>query len=407
MRRLGGGIRAAVFLLAVPIAGEAQQISADGLVDIGLERTTHDPSWMIGGYGKLDGGGSGRQGPEPIGQALADVRLQIDPSLSGFATFRVGPDQHAPFDIMEAYARYRPVADTNAQLQVKLGAFYPPVSLENEGVGWTSPWTVTPSMINSWVGDELRTIGTEASFEWRHETGALGLTGAVFGWNDPAGALLSDRGWVFDSRPSGLLAEPRRPDFVATRMGLTPPLREQPFQELDHRPGWYAGGSARQDGIGRVNILYYDNRADPSAHAGTDFGWRTRFTSVGAEADIGDVVLLGQAMAGRTEIDPVPNFSSTTNFQSAYLLAGYYFGQFQVAARVDFFATQQHKDPGGSGAGEHGHALTLSASWNPLRWLRFTTELIQVDGYSGQRTAAGLNPRTADTQVQLITRLLF
>ena len=37
--------------------------------------------------------------------------------------------------------------------------------------------------------------------------GALGLTGAAFGFNDPTGTLLANRGWAFDSRPIGLFGE--------------------------------------------------------------------------------------------------------------------------------------------------------------------------------------------------------
>ena len=45
---------------------------------------------------------------------------------------------------------------------MKTGAFFPTISLENDDLGWTSPYTLTPSAINSWIGDELRTIGSEA-----------------------------------------------------------------------------------------------------------------------------------------------------------------------------------------------------------------------------------------------------
>jgi hypothetical protein len=312
-----------------------------------------------------------------------------------FSTMRLGLDQHAPFDVLEAYARYQPLSTAEWLGSVKLGAFYPPISLENESVGWTSPWTLTPSAINSWVGDELRTIGAESNIEWRHATGRLGLVGAVFWANDPVGTLLADRGWVFDNRPIGLLGEPRTPDVFAAN----PPLREQPFKEIDHRPGWYAGANLRQDGVGRLTGLYYDNRANPAVFSGNDFAWRTKFGSLGLETDIGDVVLLAQAMRGDTTIEPAANTSFVANFQAAYLLAGYYFGNFRVAGRVDLFATR--------GPGEHGRAITVSASWTPRRWLRLATELIHVDSTNSSRIAAGLNPRASEFQAQFVTRISF
>ena len=59
--------------------------------------------------------------------------------------------------------RRRPVS-----WSVKAGAFFPTISLENDDLGWTSPYTLTPSAINSWIGEELRTIGSEAHAALRH-----------------------------------------------------------------------------------------------------------------------------------------------------------------------------------------------------------------------------------------------
>jgi hypothetical protein len=403
------GLIAAILLFALPFAARAQDFTVNGLVDLGFATTSRQTSWLKGGLGKLDGGGGGGGGQSVafVGQALADLRLQLDPALAGFVRLRLAPDQHAPFDILEAYARYQPVSTRDWLWSVKLGAFFPPISLENESVGWTSPWTLTPSAINSWVGDELRTIGGESNLEWRYGTGALSLLGSVFCCNDPTGTLLANRGWAFDGRPIGLFGEPRQPDLVSRQFGNGLALREQPFKEIDGRAGWYAGAAASQDELGRLTALYYDNRADPAAHAGSDFGWRTKFTSLGVETYLGDVVLLGQAMAGTTAIQPFDAFVATTEFQSAYLLAGYYFGEFRAAGRVDLFATQLHNSTGSRGPGEHGYAFTASGSWNPVRWFRLSAEMIHVDNYRGQRVAAGLSPHASELQMQLVGRIFF
>jgi hypothetical protein len=393
---------ACIFVLALPGMAHAQDMSVNSLVDLGLSIPSQTTSWLKGGFGKLDNGGGGRKSVAPVGQALTDLRVEFDPSFDFLATARFAPDQHAPFDIFEAYARYRATLPPDWAGWLKLGAFFPPISLENESVGWTSPWTLTPSAINSWVGDELRTIGAESNLEWRYATGRVGVMGAVFWANDPTGTLLADRGWVFDSRPIGLFGEPRVPDASARQA----PAREQPFKEIDHRAGWYAGASLRQDGVGRLIGLYYDNQADPSVFAGNDFAWRTKFGSLGLETDIGDIVLLAQLMSGDTVIEPVQNLYFTTDFKAAYLLAGHYFGDFRVAGRVDLFTTTSH-GPFGKGAGEHGRALTLSGSWNPVRWLRLSTELTHIDSTSSNRRAAGMNPQATESQVQFVTRISF
>jgi hypothetical protein len=393
---------AAALILFPFDSARAQKFGADALVDFGFALPSGQTSFNDGGLGKLEYS----RAPAPVGQALADFWGQLSPSLDLKATLRLAPNQRAPFDILEAYARYRPVDTQSWVWSIKTGAFFPPISLENEGIGWTSPWTLTSSAINTWVGDELRTIGGETTVEKRYRGGSVGFVGAVFAANDPAGALLADRGWVFDGRPSGLLGEPRRPDIVASEIGLAIPAYEEPFKEIDGQPGWYAGLSLRQDGIGRLQALYYDNRADPSTYIGDDFAWRTRFGSFGAEADIGDVVLLSQAMFGQTAIEPFEGFYSTTDFQSAYLLAGYSISDYRIAARADVFATQQH-NTGGNGPGEHGYALTLAATWSPIRWFHLTGELLHVDSDREQRVQDGLPVHASQLQAQLVGRVLF
>ena len=122
--------------------------------------------------------------------------------------------------------------------------------------------------------------------------------------NDPAGELLAARGWSLSDLTSGIGSRVREPDVYATDNGAPVPLRFNPFLENDGRTGWYAGGSWRAPGRGGITLLRYDNEADPSTHSGGAspvFSWRTDFWSLGAEADVGDVVLLGQAMTGSTD----------------------------------------------------------------------------------------------------------
>src|SRR5438552_2232436 len=147
-------------LLASACTAEAQEFSANGFLDGGLVIPSHDKSWLKGGFGKLDNGGGGGQSPALVSQGVADLRLTLDPSAFVFATVRASPDQHAPFDVLEAYGRYQPIATADRLWSIKLGAFFPPISLENESVRWTSPWTLTPSAINSWLAHEIHEPGS-------------------------------------------------------------------------------------------------------------------------------------------------------------------------------------------------------------------------------------------------------
>ena len=75
-------------------------------------------------------------------------------------------DDKNPIDLTEAYLEYRPYPRAGWRTRVRLGAFYPPMSLESRAIGWETPYTITPSAISSWIGEEIRTIGLEAQVDW-------------------------------------------------------------------------------------------------------------------------------------------------------------------------------------------------------------------------------------------------
>ncbi|MEJ0070054.1 MAG: hypothetical protein WDO24_16550 [Pseudomonadota bacterium] len=380
----------------------AQEVGVDAFGDARVVKAPDARSWRDGGLGKLRYG-DGNVTPE-LGEISGIGNAQLLPELSAYAHLRYEPTQRYPIDVVEAYTRYRPVSTTPWRWSVKTGAFFPPVSLENEGIGWTSLWTLTPSAINSWVGEELRTIGGEAQFEWRGAEHQIEVTGALFGVNDPAGVQLADRGWTFGDRPTGLFDRTRLPD-VTLRPGQTAPIYSRPFQEIDGRVGWYAGLSWRWLDRGRISLLYYDNEADPSATNG-QFAWHTNFWSLGAETGIDNIVFKAQLMVGATEIAPLGHLSRT-DFEAAYLLVGWDLGAWRLAGRIDQFSTSGYSPSGLIDLSETGHAGTVALTWRPFDWLRITGELLYIDSDRGQRLLAGLPARAHDTQAQLAFRLFY
>jgi len=188
------------------------------------------------------------------------------------------------------------------------------------------------------------------------------------------------------------------------------PLRFNPFLENDDHAGWYAGGRWKANGIGGISILRYDNEADPSSHSGGSspvFSWRTDFWSLGVEADLGDIVLLGQAMTGSTDIVPSPFFSTSTDFRAAYVLAGWNHGAWRPAIRFDAFSTEQLPRRIDDRVREHGHAITAALNWRPREWVRVTGEALHVSSTRNQRLEEGIASDQADDLVQLSLRLLF
>ena len=349
LARSNAGALAAVVLL-FPSLARAVDLSLDGYADFRLIAPSGEVSWRDGGLGKLRFGEESGHPDFQFAEAALDLSAVIAPELIGVATARVSNKGYTSVDLLEGYLRYRPVSTNAWRWSIKGGAFFPPVSLENTEVGWTSPWTLTPSAINGWIGEEVRVIGAEAMVEWRSDVRSFSLSGAVFGWNEPTGVLLADRGWSLSDAFTGVFGRPRIPDVVAVELGDTVPQRTPEFLQIDSRPGWYAAASWDETGIAKLDLIAYDNRADPSATYDGTIAWHTSFQDVGLSTQIGPVILLAQGMLGETSIVPGPFYFSDTRFSAAYLLAGWNFDEnWRVAARVDVFATRENTPFTGDG----------------------------------------------------------
>ena len=57
-------------LFTLAFAARAQDFTVNGLVDLGFAKPSDETSWLKGGLGKLDSGGSGERSPALVGQAL-------------------------------------------------------------------------------------------------------------------------------------------------------------------------------------------------------------------------------------------------------------------------------------------------------------------------------------------------
>ena len=390
-------------LIATPVC--AQQFNFTGYADVRLVAPAQgDRSWLDGGLGKLRYG-KGDSGVQFAG-AVGEGSVLVTPEILAVAVARVEPDQRTFFDVLESYVRYRPVSTTAWRWSVKAGAFFAPFSLENTEIGWSPYWTITPSAINSWFGDELRTLGAEATLEWRRDDGTLSLTGSAFGVNDPAGVLMADRGWALDDRPTGLFDRLREPDATLVLFGDTPPDRTPLFKEFDGHVGWYAGAAWDDARQWKVELFRYDNEGDPSAHQADYFAWRTKFWEGGFTGRLDEFMLIAQALTGSTEISPSPSFSSTTDYESAFALLGWERDEWRIAGRADLFDTRAHNTFGGSPAtSENGYALTAAVSWLPNDWLKLTGELLSVTSKRSERAIVGLDPQQTETQLQLAARI--
>lgn len=403
-----------LILAGLSCAAAAQELQVHGYADVRLQLAAGDDvSWTEGGLGKAryGAGAAGDDGSLRFRSAAIAARWQIAPELFAFADLQLNSQTSPGLGVLEAYVRYRPVSTTPWRWSARLGAFFPPISLENDGIGWTSRWTLTPSAINSWVGEELRTFGAEMRLEHRGSRGTIDFGVAAFKHNDPAGELLASRGWALGDLTSAINTRLRQPDVYARVARASAPLYFEPFTETDGRIGWHADLAWRTPGGGKVALLRYDNRADPESFSIQDgrkvFSWHTKFWSLGAEMPIGEFVLIGQVMDGSTAFEPVQNLYLDTKLHAGYLLVGCDRGNWRPALRFDMFSLRQLPDSRPAPLSEHGHAWTAALNWRPRPWLRVTGELLRIESSRNQRRLEGLDPRQIETQVQVSARVLF
>jgi hypothetical protein len=304
--------------------------------------------------------------------------------------------------LTEAFLQFRPYPREGYRLRVKAGAFYPPVSMENRASGWDSPYTISYSAIDSWLAVEVRTIGLEANLDWLgtrlgHRFD-LGVTAAVFGWNEGAGAVLAGTGFSLTDRQTPLFGRVGQP-------GIPPLYGAEPFEQIDGRVGGYAGLEGRYLDRLTVRVLRYDNRADPTA---TDtvtgrIAWNTRFTSAGLRAEgAGGWTGILQWLQGETVIAP-GGFTLEWPFSSAYGLVSRRIGRHTLSARYDHFNVEV-RGIDGDGT-QYGHAWTAAYAFDASARWRIALEWLQVHSQSYNRQdLLGGSPWSTQTQVQLAIR---
>ena len=354
-----------------------------------------------------DGLGTLRYDNSQSGLRLGRARFALSESLGEVWSLRLdasawGDNDRHPVDLTEAYLRFSPYPFAGYRFRLKAGAFHAPISLENRAAGWESPYTLSYSAINTWLGEELRTIGLEGQLDWLGtHTGHgfdLALTGGVFGWNDPAGVVIATRGFALDDRQTTL--------FGRVGSSRSSPLKAvNLFHEIDGHAGYYAGVEAKYFDRLVMRALHYDNRADPAAfdtaiHA---FAWDTRFNSVGLRAESADGwTAIVQWLDGDTYVQP-EGVKLGWPFRARFALLSRQIGLHRLSIRYDSFAVDSEA-PDGGGA-QRGHAWTAAYIFEPDRHWRFSLEWLRVRSDTANRALdLGEAPAATETQVQLGVR---
>ena len=293
------------------ISADTMSLSGDlRLIGVGGER-----SWVEDGFGKLRYGGKfdHKDGPFRVLPGFGEVGLAWQPrfgwALSATVTALAQDKDGIEAGLSEAFLSFKPLAGERFKFSARAGLMWPPVSLEHSGPEWAVTETITPSAINSWIGEEVKVIAFETSLSTKVGEHQLTATAALFDVNDTAGALLAFRGWALhDVKALAFLKQPL-PELNEF-MEYGQPRFTHPVKEMDggflSRPGYYIKLAWQPPIPVRIEAIHYDNGSDPEAvNAEMEWGWRTRFDNVGLVADLGPATQLrAQAMRGHTLMGP-------------------------------------------------------------------------------------------------------
>ena len=407
---------APVMAIAQDDAPGRQQFTAG--VELGYLHTSGYDSWTGGSasMGKLrhDEGDGGIT----LSRAFFDYTSLLTDTIDAHVAVELYDDDFGESaDFTEAYLEWRPLPRSANRYRLKVGAFYPRLSLENTEPGWSSPYTLNSSAINTWVAEELRTFGAELGVTRRPRSlgGAhqFGLHVAAFYGSDPAGTILAWRGWALHDRQTRFADDLPLPPLPQLRPGgffeRNDPFIE-PFLELDNKAGFYVGGEWRYTDRVLVRAMHYDNRADPEVLEDGQYGWTTIFDHVGAQFELpADFGLIAQWMSGSTVMGGVINGAHVVDveYESTFLLLTRTFERHRLTLRYDRFDVTQNDQTVEDNNPENGSAWTIGYRYRHSDRIGIAAEWLAVRSHRCARGYAGIDPDVREEQIQLSLLLRF
>jgi len=388
--------------------------SWSGYVDFRGAIADGQPSWLNGDYGKARYGGDsdlGMRSRLEIAEASAIWHPRFSESVGAILhlEFQQGGDRAV--DLIESYVSLKTPPGSLLRLSGKVGIFYPQISLEHDEFGWTTLHTITPSAINTWIGEEIKVGGIEGTLRQSIGPGDLSFTASAFGYDDTAGTLIAFRGWALHDLEATVTGTFPIPDNAPGRMAIFgwQDSWTKSFLEVDERVGFYGQLRYDADDTLSLSVFHYDNAGDRLAVDGKQWGWETRFTNIGAGVSpVPGARLLAQYLSGETKTGwYMPDVVIDTEFSSWYVLGAYDFGWGEIAGRFDSFDVDDQSFVAIDNQNETGTALTLALGRQLAPYLLGRLELMQIDSDRPARARAGWPVNDQQTVVQASLKVDF
>ena len=403
------------YVFAISLAhaddSEESQLSIGAYLDFRGISADRGQSWLDGGFGKSRYGSEGNDRTELLrpsqiallleGELNESLSVQLHGNLDlesdrGFASSR--------FDLVEGSILHSTLLNQDLQLDSKVGVFFPPVSIEHVDTAWTSLYTITPSAANSWIADEVRTIGAEFSLSQFFEYRELTFSAAIFGVNDTAGALLAWRGWAMGNRLTLLgdrLPLAPLPAFEEGGLFYQQDDYTEPFTELDNRPGYYLSLLLADYRYLEASVLWYDNLADPLELQRGQYAWRTKFSNLSIRAPLGKCELLSQLMFGSTEMGG-GSAQVDNDYYAFYVLGSFKHWEHRISIRFDRFEVMDRDQARiVDNNDERGFAWTVAYFYELTRDMRIGMEALRIESRRPARETLGLGIEDREYLFQL------
>jgi hypothetical protein len=306
----------------------------------------HAQALQWGGFALLRGATATEGRPLDDDPVSAQVQLGIDwrPSMTFGGHVHVlarndaDGSRRGRAGVVEAWLDQNVVRGQH-RLRLMEGAFFLPGSRENVDALWESPYAISSSALNAWLGEEFRPVGIDAAYTFarRWTLAATAYTG-----NDTFGALPAVRGWALHDRWT----------VLGEHVPVDPEYYTSVSAETDGRIGWAARGRWNSDRAS-VQVQRIDNRSDALEY-GELANWLTRFDIASADFTVGDWTVIGESGWGYTDI-VTHGLRFRSDIAASYVIVSRRLGDGRASLRGDVFDVDDNRK----------EALTAAWFWTP------------------------------------------
>jgi hypothetical protein len=394
--------------LCLSQSASAFETIIDGYTEIKFSTSNAPKSWIAGGTGAL-GTVDGAAAEARLGFSfVANDRWKARAEFLGHA--QTTDDLGRRAGLLQAFVDYGDLELDG--FRWRAGQSFAGSSMENVESFWQTPFGISFSTLNSWIGEEFRPIGLDFTKRFASEQTAFDLGGQVFAGNDTGPAMLAWRGFANHQRLS-VLGEALPLFSLPSLDGPFSAQRDagtQPFgPDLDGRPGFLLHARLKHTNGAHLKLLLVDNRGDRLLHDGDEYAWRTRFGILSGSYQLNPTwSLLGEWMHGNTLMGFPPGGFVDFDLNASYLTLSYSDESWTHSLRVESFHINEQDRSVAERNTQNGNGVSFASLVNIENW-RLGAEAMYLDiDRPGNGEISAITPtRQGGWQVQLLLRRYF